>query len=1284
MDPYRIKTTESAESQAIRFNLSTKATKSPTNSEQVFNLNEAFIDPVGQKASLLRLDIPQVGRSTNWKRPEDLHFNDRYAYQNQSVSASIISGSPKSSYRLNTDPDFNTSIFGRKTGYHSHRRDDLDFTSSMHREELNMSIISGNEIGMFDLTSRLRIQKKDPMIEYDSNVIIRFVKENRKKFRAEHHNRNQDAIIIQNWMILLFQKIMRTKTEIRERNHNARVIQKFCRHFLEVGFAARIIQAFLANHKCRKPVERPVYGCGSYCTKRVGNRKTINWAAKLIQNKFRNTRTKPVVPRLKKLILATGVMTKRSINLAGFLKKVVALQTFYRKLKARKLHSARVIQDFVDQDIKKKSKLVRPVQPKAIKKVQLNSRCYITKECKPVEVAPKQKVGGRSVFITKTIRPVSKTFKRPILGERKLLSKKSTSKRVFAVVILLQRAVKRFLNSRKIFILNKPVINDSRQFATKLLASKRAIDDANLIRKFCKTSPRPVMIPEKRKEIVEHKVEPKIYKKPIVARFLLGKRVFSKKIFQVIIVLQKAVKRFLAKLGIRILQIPIISDQNQFATKWLASKKAIYDANLITNFMKVKPRAGVIVKEVVKEVIKEVPVIKEVEVIKKVEVIREVIKEVPVIKEVEVIKKVDVIREVVKEVVKKVEVTKDIVKPICNRLVHMTKEIKKQQPKPILRPRISGPVVNKTSKSNNGLKVIMLLQKVIRQFLYSRMGAISKPIICQTHQRANKKIIPKKIHDYAKRIQRYWRGCRNQHVKVYIEVPVEIIKEVPVEVVIVKEVPVEVLVIKEVPVEVIKERHVEVRPRQKAQPTCIVKKTKSQRYVNYVVYLQRFFRNLRNRIEPKSFPRIRPVGITKAFRLNVVPRRRVVMPMMAKKTKTVFKLAQLLKTQRIIRAFLTTLRRPKALKAKPVIHDICYYTKNKKSYPEEKAAKVQNTIRSFILMRRVKKAIAENKIKRMAIRNSIYQLTKAAKYTKQRLYNIDFILTLERQATKYAQELAFIRLADYTRHNKGLLNEIDDRENYYYRSIKCLKNLAQSTDRNRANRSLINSVQPTFKMVLTKFPQDIRNIYSHKWFTEQRAEDDYDLWTTNVYKSKGDPNFVNMIKYLLKDHVLPTGYIEKRIKKTHIENLTIFAQLQMTEMFLYDYYNEIVCKTCFCKKEECDECDCRCHDKYRVKMIVSNKKIVLEEEVDPLDKITVLKSKPNYDAAYDQLNQKKEVEDVKQETKQVKKKAVLVAPKTSTPQTTQMKTSKVSLGEIDLEDEDVDIARFGYILDENV
>lgn len=119
-----------------------------------------------------------------------------------------------------------------------------------------------------------------------------------------------------------------------------------------------------------------------------------------------------------------------------------------------------------------------------------------------------------------------------------------------------------------------------------------------------------------------------------------------------------------------------LNDVYEFSKNELEKRGLEYDKAVVEVIKEVP-----VEKEVVKEVVKEVPVekevIKEVEVVKEVpvekEVIKEVIKEVPVVKEVEVIK--EVIKEVPVEVIKEVEVA-PVVQPKAPKAKKEKVEIK--------------------------------------------------------------------------------------------------------------------------------------------------------------------------------------------------------------------------------------------------------------------------------------------------------------------------------------------------------------------------------------------------------------------------------------------------------------------------------------------------------------------------------------------------------------------------------------------------------------------------------
>jgi hypothetical protein len=989
---YQINTSDNSDNRSIRFNLANpKPIKSARNKNK---LNFAFVDTMAQQRPSLfssRLEYTEVGRSTTWKRPEGFSIRERYDFE--PMNASVTSGSPKT-YYIDTKNSAEQDIVNMlHTGKRAVVRydDDFNYTSSMYNE-LNMSMQSAGSNqhgGLFDITSRVKIQKRDPMIDFDANVIIKFVQQIKWKIRQEWFKRNDNARIIQNWVHLLFLKIKKRKQEKKDRDNNAAVIQKFVRRIYKIRFAARIIQAFLANHKTQPPVERFVSAKGCYCSKKVLNRKSAHWAATIIQTKFRNIRRKLVEPRIKKIITCPGLLTKKIFNMKKFVQKVIALQAFYRKLKARQLVSAKIIQDFVENDIKKKCK---------VKKV------VIVKE-EPVAVQFKTK---QFCLFTKAIK---KTAKTPI---------------------------------------------------TRVIAN-------NKFSYFTKTHRREEIIPKQ-----------KVTAKKCV---LMIKKTKSLRVLKIVIFLQRVIKRFLA-----------MRKQTQIIPK-------------------------------------------------------------------------------------------------LHKFSYFTKSIRAQQAKAISKPILADrKSMAKKCMSKKMLTVVMLLQRAIKRFLYSRLPeAITLPVICQQHQLASKKIKSRLVDDYAKRIQEMWKMHRTRPVKVFV---------------------------REEPRPIFKKRIV--------NPIRISKKTTSMKVLNYVIYIQRFYRSLCKTIETTSYPQVSKFTyFTKEVKVKPpVPKKRVILQKLERKTKSTLNLYFILRLQHYVRRFLKNSTKPKQ---KPRVDSFCYYSKKIKHQPDPKAIKVQSLLRSFVIIQRTKKAIAMNHIRRMANLNWVYQLKKYAKYSRRRLYAIDFVLTLERQAVKVAQELLFIKLADVTGLNKGLLNEIDDRENYYYRTIKSLKNLAQKTNTSRLNKEVVKSITPTFKMVLSKFPLEVRNIYSYKWFTAERLADDKELWNTNVYKTKLDPNFVNMIKYLLKDHELAKGYVEKRIQNTHVENLTIFALFQMSEMFLYDYYNDLTCKFCFCKKgEDYDNCENRFHEKLKLTVQILKKPVVeADKDQDPLNKIS-LKPNPKYDVAYDSLTQNTE------------------------------------------------------------
>jgi hypothetical protein len=1177
----------------------------------------------------------------------------------------------------------------------------------------------------------------------------------------------------------------------------------------------------VANHRI-KPLEIPICHVGSYCTKTVCNGRSLYWAASVIQRKFRNIRRRSMVVRIRNAFFASGIMTKRVISLDGFLKHVLALQNFYRKLKAKQLNSKKELKDLVNEDINKKSLMPRKIKQENKKTISINAVCLYTKTIRREEVAPKSRI---------------------IIRNRVAINKEVRSLRFFRYVMLLQKAIKRFLELRKkqshivkigtFTHFTKDIIRKTnnaklrKNITAKGVLTKKVIDFGKLIRtvialqnfyrkikprrlqptriiedsinedinKKCKPSrtiknlteekcdrrqvvhindlsyftknvrtievaPKPravnnkyVLInkrvkslrivnivillqkavkkflaqtrirkstlsiasfcnstedirtqnPEPTKKAIlklfTHftktiRINAKIISRPVLPyRKLIDKKCTSKRVFVIIMLLQRAIKRFLASRNIYI-EKPVIDETKQFATKLIASRKVIHAANVIKKFCTAKPESLIHKsKETIKrsvlftkdyrihpKIFKRPLLIDRKYLRKKCfspkifriimllqKAVRQFLEKLhvrpitlPVIEDFKQFTKKVVISKKYIDAANKIKgfmkpkpkiIVKSVCKPVINKQVRSTKEIRRsfvtRQ-----RPNIIGSQLSKTCKSKAAFSVIMLLQKAVKKLLGKNKEAITLPIFCQKDPYTVKKVKSRIVDDYARRIQLAWRRYRNRPI------PQEVTPII----------------------------------KKKAIPTRMSKKVTSGRIIKLVIYLQRFFRNLLKRLPAKEIatpeashnhPMIRPVHITKSYRLNVVTKKRPVLPNLCRKTKASVKLTFIFRLQKIIRKFLKCRVKPEG---KSGLNTICLFTKKIKYYPQKKVISIQALMKNFILLQRRKKEYINDYIKKMALQNSIFQLKKVALYTRRRLYNIDFVITLERQAVKVAQELVFMKLAEHAKLNKNVLNELDERENYYYRTIKGLRNLAQTIDMDSINREFTSGITPTFNLVISKFPQEVRNIYSYKWFTHERLHDDNDLWQTFVYRNKTDPNFVNMIQYLLREHNLPNSYIEHRIKNTPINNLTIFALLHLAELFLYDYYNDLVCKSCYCKKEDDDtsDCHCKCHERLSVKMTLSRKKSVDEDELDPLARISAngLRPKRKYDAAYDQLKQQKEMED-----RYSPKKKCVVNDRDPVNAVQMIKHARNNYGSImyrDIDEDTVDIGNMEYIIDEKV
>ncbi|KDN36019.1 hypothetical protein RSAG8_11105, partial [Rhizoctonia solani AG-8 WAC10335] len=168
-----------------------------------------------------------------------------------------------------------------------------------------------------------------------------------------------------------------------------------------------------------------------------------------------------------------------------------------------------------------------------------------------------------------------------------------------------------------------------------------------------------------------------------------------------------------------------------------------------------------IIKEVIKEVQVPVEVIREVEVVKEVEIIREVQVPVEVVRTVEVVKEVPV--EIIKEVIKEVQVPVEVIREV---------EVVKEVPVEIIREVIKEVPV-----------------EVIREVIKEVIKEVPVEVIREVEVVKVVEVVRETPVDVVKEVQ----------VERVKEVPVEVIKEVEV----VREVPKEV--IREVPVEVIRE-----------------------------------------------------------------------------------------------------------------------------------------------------------------------------------------------------------------------------------------------------------------------------------------------------------------------------------------------------------------------------------------------------------------------------------------------------------------------------------------------
>ena len=186
-----------------------------------------------------------------------------------------------------------------------------------------------------------------------------------------------------------------------------------------------------------------------------------------------------------------------------------------------------------------------------------------------------------------------------------------------------------------------------------------------------------------------------------------------------------------------------------------------------------------------KEVVKEVPV----EVVREVEVIREVVKEVPV----------EVVREVVKEV--PVEVVKEVVREVP---VEVVKEVVREVPVEVIREVVRELPNDAVREVIKEIPVEIVREvEVIKEVIREVPVEVIKEVVREVPVEVIKEVVREVPVEVPVEVIRQMDTVKVEKV----EVPVEVIKEVEVVREVVKEVPVEILkeVIKEVPVEVVRE-----------------------------------------------------------------------------------------------------------------------------------------------------------------------------------------------------------------------------------------------------------------------------------------------------------------------------------------------------------------------------------------------------------------------------------------------------------------------------------------------
>jgi signal transduction histidine kinase/ActR/RegA family two-component response regulator len=221
--------------------------------------------------------------------------------------------------------------------------------------------------------------------------------------------------------------------------------------------------------------------------------------------------------------------------------------------------------------------------------------------------------------------------------------------------------------------------------------------------------------------------------------------------------------------------------------------------------------------EVVKEVVREVPVevIREVEVVREVPVEREVIKEVPVEVVKEVVREVPVDREVVREVlrevpvevIREVEVVREVPVQIpvevlkeVVREVPVDREVVREVPVEVVREVVREVPVDREVIKEVPVEVV---REVIREVPVDREIVREVPV----------EIVKEVVREVPVEVIREVEVIKEVPVQVPVEIVKEVVREVPVDREIVREVPVEVVrevqvdreVVREVPVEVIKE-----------------------------------------------------------------------------------------------------------------------------------------------------------------------------------------------------------------------------------------------------------------------------------------------------------------------------------------------------------------------------------------------------------------------------------------------------------------------------------------------